>query len=101
MNDKIDAVSLALSMIRPYFEEAQAHIDGMKVGDKVPATILAAQIAERHGKTGPQIYPVLKFFFDSCPELDVRRGALGGLFKIVPKDQVATSSAVATEPETV
>jgi hypothetical protein len=101
MTIQVDAVNLALSMIRPYFEEAQAHIDGMKVGDKVPATILATQIAERHGKTGPQLYPVLKFFFDNCPELTVRRGALGGLFKIVPKDEAPTSSAVATEPESV
>lgn len=74
-----------LNLIRPYFDEVQAHLDSMKVGDKVPATALAKQIAERHGMTGPQLYPTLKFFFDNCPELEVRRGAHGGLFKVALK----------------
>jgi hypothetical protein len=69
------SVDLALDLIRPFFDEAQAHIEAMKVGDKVPATKLAASIAERHGMSGPQIYTLLKFFFDSCPELKVSRGA--------------------------
>jgi len=81
------SVDLALDLIRPFFDEAQAHIEAMKVGDKVPATKLAASIAERHGMSGPQIYTLLKFFFDSCPELKVSRGAHGGLLKIVPNTE--------------
>jgi hypothetical protein len=81
-----------LNMIRPFFDEVQTHLDTMKVGDKVPATKLAERIAERHGMTGPQLYPTLKFFFDNCPELEVRRGAQGGLFKVELK---AADTAVA------
>lgn len=78
-------VESALDLIRPIFEEAQATIDTMKIGDKVPATKLAQQIAEHHGQTGPQLYPTLKVFFDSHDELEVRRGAHGGLFKVESK----------------
>lgn len=93
-------VDSALALIRPLFDEAQAYIDTMKVGDKVPATKLAQQIAERHGMTGPQLYPTLKFFFDNHDELEVRRGAHGGLFKVEPKSKRTTTpqdSAVTTE----
>ena len=88
-------VDSTLDLIRPFFEEVQAHLDTMKVGDKVPATKLAEKIAEKHGMTGPQLYPTLKFYFDNCPELEVRRGAHGGLFKVVPKtDAPATDAAL-------
>jgi hypothetical protein len=81
-----------LALIRPFFDEVQAHIDTMKIGDKVPATALAAKIAERHDMTGPQLYPTLKFFFDNCPELEVRRGAHGGLFKVALKTEVVAAT---------
>lgn len=89
-----------LALIRPYFDEVQAHLNIMKVGDKVPATALAKQIAERHGMTGPQLYPTLKFFFDNCPELEVRRGAHGGLFKVLPGKPVVveTTDTIQAEP---
>ena len=89
-------VDNALALIRPLFDEVQSHLDTMKVGDKVPATKLAQQIAERHGMTGPQAYPTLKFFFDNCPELEVRRGAHGGLFKVALKDTVPAVDVVST-----
>jgi len=89
-----------LALIRPFFDEVQAHIETMKVGDKVPATVLAQQIAERHGMTGPQLYPTLKFFFDNCPELEVRRGAHGGLFKVLGGKPVVikTTDTIQAEP---
>jgi len=87
-----------LNLIRPFYEEVQAHLDTMKVGEKVPATKLAERIGERHDMTGPQVYPLLKFFFDNCPELKVLRGAHGGLLKVDPTaPPVAT---VATDTET-
>lgn len=78
-------VDKALELIRVFFDEAQAYVDTMKVGDKVPATKLAEEIAKRHGQTGPQLYPTLKVFFDNHDELEVRRGAHGGLFKVESK----------------
>lgn len=88
-------VENALDLIRPLFEEAQAYVDTMSLGDKVPATKLAQTIAEHHGQTGPQIYPTLKVFFDSHDELEVRRGAHGGLFKIESKAKKAAEAAEA------
>ena len=86
-----------LELIRPFFDEVQTHIDTMKVGEKVPATKLAQTIAERHDMTGPQLYPTLKFFFDNCPELEVRRGAHGGLFKIDPNAKKDTVEVTTSE----
>lgn len=90
-------VETALNKVRTFFLEVQEHIDAMKVGDKVPATKLADAIARRHDMTGPQLYPVLKFFFDTCTELNVKRGAHGGLFKIVPGTETKVE---AVEPAT-
>lgn len=84
-------IEVALGTIRNFFLEAQQHIDTMKVGDKVPATKLAEQIAQHHEMTGPQLYPVLKFFFDVCSDLNVKRGAHGGLFKVAPPSTTATA----------
>ena len=83
MSDK--NVEHALNLIRPLFEEAQAFVDTMKVGDKFPAVKLAKQLAELHGQTGAQLYPIFKIFFDNHDELEVRRGSHGGLFKVESK----------------
>lgn len=93
-------VETALNKVRTFFLEVQEHIDAMKVGDKVPATKLADAIARRHDMTGPQLYPLLKVFFDNCQELLVKRGAHGGLFKIVPVDAIAETISVNKTSET-
>lgn len=68
--------------IRPLMEEASNIIEALKPGEKIPATELARRIAEMHGMTGPQLYPVLRMMFDSYPNVKISRGAKGGIEKL-------------------
>lgn len=73
--------------IRPLLEEAADVIDALEPGEKIPATELAKQVAERHGMTGPQFYPTLLFMVRDYPGVEVKRGAKGGIYKpLQPKD---------------
>jgi hypothetical protein len=80
-----------MAKIRSIFEKASTRIEALKPGEKVPATVLADELAKEIGMTGPQLYPTLKFLFDGYPGVDVRKGAHGGIFKQVAP--VATPAA--------
>lgn len=77
-NEHIDN---SLGKIRSIFEKASERLEGLKSGDKVPATALAAELGESIGMTGPQLYPLLKILLDGYPGVDVKRGAHGGIIK--------------------
>jgi hypothetical protein len=85
----------ALSKIRPIFEKAMERIDALKVGEKIPATKLADDLAKEVGMTGPSLYPTLKFLLDGYPGVDIRKGAHGGIIKQDPNAPV--KAAVATD----
>ena len=70
--------------IRPLLEEASDVIEALKPGEKIPATELAKLIAERHGMTGPQLYPTLIFMIKGYPNRVVKRGAHGGIENPLP-----------------
>ena len=72
----------SLANIRVMFEETAGRIEALKPGEKIPATKLAQDIAELHDLTGPQLYPVLLFLFKDYPNVEIRRGAHGGIFKL-------------------
>jgi len=91
MSDK--HVEESLEKIRNIFKEAQSRIEALKPGEKIPATALAQELADKIGMTGPQLYPTLKFLFDGYPGVDIRRGAHGGIFKL---DVPATPAPVVT-----
>ena len=75
-----------LNRIRSFYIEAATRIEALQGDGKIPATKLAEDIAKQHGMTGPQLYPTLKFLFDKYPEVEVLRGAHGGIRKVrVPK----------------
>lgn len=80
--------------IRPLLEEAAEVIEALKPGEKIPATELAKFIAERHGMTGPQLYPTLKFMFDGYPNRIIKRGSRGG----IENPLVKTDSNKSTDP---
>jgi hypothetical protein len=71
----------ALGQIKKLFEDAAEVIEAIKPGEKIPATVLAEQVAERHGMNGPSLYPVLKFLFNGFPGILVKAGAHGGLIR--------------------
>lgn len=84
----------SLNKIRAIFEEAAEQIDALQPGEKIPATKLADQLADKHDMTGPQLYPTLKFLLDGYPGVDIRRGAHGGIVKR-PIEVAAPESDVA------
>lgn len=90
-------VARTLAAIRPLLEKASAQIEAIKPGEKIPATELASEIAKEIGMTGPQLYPTLKFLFDNYSGLDVRKGAHGGLYKLLPGEVKGQKKAKSTK----
>lgn len=79
-----EQVTRTLSKLRPLLEKASARIEAIKPGEKIPATELADELASEIGMTGPQLYPTLKWLFEGYPGVDVRKGAHGGIYKLLP-----------------
>ena len=77
-----DHIDISLAKIRVFFEEASEVIDALKPGEKVPATKLAQQIAERHSMPGASLYPTLLFLIKDYPGVEIRRGAQGGICRL-------------------
>lgn len=91
-----------LAKIRPLLEKASTQIEAIKPGEKIPATELADEIAKEIGMTGPQLYPTLKFLFDGYPGVDIRKGAHGGIYKLLPGEvpgQKKVKAAKATDTD--
>lgn len=86
----------SLTNIRVIFEEAAERIEALKPGEKIPATKLAQDIADRHDMTGPQLYPVLLHIFKDYPGVEIRRGAHGGIFKLGADGKSPSKKAVVT-----
>lgn len=84
----------SLANIRVIFEEAAERIEALKPGEKVPATVLAQDIADKHDMTGPQLYPTLLFMIKGYPNVEVRRGAHGGIFKLGADGKPTNKKAV-------
>jgi hypothetical protein len=89
-----DHIDSSLAKIRTIFEEASDIIDAVKPGEKIPATLLAAQIADKHGMSGAQLYPTLLFLFKDYPGIVIKRGAHGGLMR--PKAEEKKEEVAAT-----
>lgn len=83
----------ALQKIRPIFEKAAQRIDALKIGEKIPATKLADDLAKEVGMTGPSLYPTLKFLLDGYPNVDIRKGAHGGIIKLDPNAKAVATPA--------
>ena len=75
-------IERSLDKIRAIFIKTCVKIDELKPGEKLPAVALAETIAKEVGLTGPVLYPTLKFLFDGYPDVEIRRGAKGGIFKL-------------------
>jgi hypothetical protein len=88
-----DHINISLAKIRVLFEETSQVIDALKPGEKIPATKLAQQIAERHGMTGATLYPTLLFMIKDYPGVEIRRGAQGGIVKL-PVETIKPESEI-------
>lgn len=81
MSTVSDHIELSLDKVRVIYQKASDKIEALKPGEKIPATELAKDLAAEIGMTGPQLYPTLKFLFDSYPGVDIKKGAQGGIIK--------------------
>jgi hypothetical protein len=75
-------IEMSLDKIRVIFQKASEKIEALKVGQKIPATVLSDDIAKDCDMTGPQLYPTLLFLIKGYPGVEVKRGAKGGIYKI-------------------
>jgi len=72
----------ALNRIRVIFSKTEEKLEKVKPGEKIKATGLAGEIAKEFGVTGATIYPILKYLFDDYPEIEIKKGAKGGLRRL-------------------
>jgi hypothetical protein len=76
-------VEEVLDDIRALYIKAATRVESLKVGEKVPATKLAEELAKELGKTGPTIYPILKLLLsDDYPKVKIKKGAQGGVERV-------------------
>lgn len=101
MNQEVlQHIESSVDEIRALFTKAATSIESIKPGEKIPATVLAETLAKEIGKTGPQVYPVLKYLFDNYPGVEIKRGAHGGIQRIKPPTVIAAvTPVVVTENE--
>lgn len=87
----------ALNEVRALFVKAADRIEAIKPGEKIPATKLAEDLAKEQSPdmTGPQLYTTLKILFDGYPGVDIRRGAHGGIYRLLPGEVPGQKKTVA------
>jgi hypothetical protein len=72
----------SLARIKTIFEKASERIDGLKSGEKIPATQLAKDIGKEINISGPALYPTLLFLLKDYPGVILKKGAKGGIIKL-------------------
>lgn len=75
----LEHIENTLDEIRASYIKAATRIESLKLKEKVPATKLVEELAAEQGKTMAQIYPIMKLLFNNYPNVDVLRGAHGGI----------------------
>ncbi len=82
-------VEEVLDDIRALFIKAATRVEALKVGEKVPATKLAEELAAELGKkSGPTIYPILVLLFKDYPGVEIKKGAQGGILKVINLEDI-------------
>lgn len=98
MNQEVlDHIEESLNEVRALFVKAAERIEAIKPGEKIPATKLAEDLAKEQSPdmTGPQLYTTLKILFEGYPGVDIRRGAHGGIYRLLPGEVVGQKKTVA------
>ena len=88
MNEK--HVEFSLNKIRSIFSRTSECIEAIPVGEKIPATKLAEDLAKEIGMTGPGLYPTIKFLLDGYPDVKILKGAHGGILKLASGTSAAS-----------
>jgi len=91
-------IEVSLDKIRALFVKASEAIEALAPGGKIPATALAERIGEEFDIAGPQLYPTLKFLFNSYPGVKILRGAHGGIYKLTAAELAKNTPPVVVAP---
>jgi hypothetical protein len=75
-----------LSFLRTIFEEVANRIEALKLGERMPATLLAQTIAAKYEMTGTTLYPTLLIFLKGYPNIKLHRGRNGGIERLPTKE---------------
>jgi hypothetical protein len=100
MDQKVlDHIEAKLNEVRALFMKTATNIEAIKPGEKLPATKMAEDLAKEQSPdmTGPQLYPTLKILLEGYPGVDIRRGAHGGIYRLLP-GEVPGQKKTATKP---
>ena len=87
----------ALNKIRVIFEAAEERIEAQQIGSTIAATILAKELGEPMGISGPEMYPTLRFLYRDYPNRWLRKGSSGGLYFFTPEDLAKKNATEATK----
>lgn len=100
MNPDVEAhLDTVTAHVRSLFVKAATRIENLKIGEKIPATTLADDLAKELGMTGPTLYPTLKILFTGYPGVAVRKGAHGGIIRLpLPGTEVKENVVVTDVP---
>jgi hypothetical protein len=95
MNKEVlDHIENAVNEVRTLFTRAADIIETIKPGERIPVTKLADILAKDNGEKGASIYPMLKILTDTYPNTIVKRGAHGGIERLMPTVTAVDNSAV-------
>tara|TARA_B110000503_G_C6946592_1_gene329219 strand:- start:207 stop:533 length:327 start_codon:yes stop_codon:yes gene_type:complete len=97
-------VEASIAKIRAIFQKASARIEAEVIGNrqKIPATKLAEDLAKEFDTTGPALYPTIKFLLDGYPNVEIKRGAHGGIspLPLTASTKPATATATVSSSDT-
>jgi len=77
----INHIELRITELRDFWMKAAERIENIKVGEKIPATTMAEELASERGSTSSRVYPWLKMLTEDYPGVVVRAGRFGGIYR--------------------
>ncbi len=87
-----NGIDQAIGKITNIFVEARSVIDKEATADGkkgVKIMELCQKIGDPFGKTDAEIYHILRMYLELCPDLEIRKGRAGGIYKKV-QEKTAT-----------
>ncbi|MCZ2224381.1 MAG: hypothetical protein LC122_12230 [Chitinophagales bacterium] len=76
-----DHIEVTLDKIREMYSYCQKKIDELKSGEKLKSTDLIPEIAKKFNYGTSDVYTTLNLFLKTHPDIEVKRGVKGGIYK--------------------
>lgn len=82
LNHANGSINQVLNKIKNLLQEADSHI---QFGNKITQTNLLKVLSANHGMEESYIYPILRLYLESHPDIKTLRGRYGGIERIRPR----------------